>query len=716
MFGDLKQTIKHSIVYGIGNFASKLVGFVLIPLYTNEAFFTTADYGMLSLLDVTSQILVAAMGLALYSGLVRWYWDKEYAERQKSLFFTIMVMTTIVALCMGSIVWGFRDSVMALLLAGEKMKEYGQLPYVFNLLLGYSVLMAVVAPVLDLLRLKSRAVQYSVVNILKLVVTLGLTVYFVVGLQRGIAGVYEAQVLGMVFQIVILLPFIVANSSLRIEFASVRQVLSYSYPLMFPAIVGGLMTVVDRYMLNYMKGVDDVAFYSLAYKIGNTLKVCIVASVQLALTPLMMKKINDPNNRRFYAKIFTYLSFGGMLCVLGLSLLSREVIAIVAVNDAYKASVNLVPFITFGVFFGMLRDTSMIGLQITKKTKIMSSSVIFVTCINWGLNIILIPFWGMYGAALATLLAQFLSWGIPYYFAQKAYPIPYELGKLGKVIVTGIGIYLLSKLTDPLPIGIAFFLKIILLLAYPFILYIWKFYDDIEMQRIRETWNNWKVMAGYYLASWSSMPSKTLRLGHSSLGAQLVKQFNRRKGKFLFLIRQKEIAMAFLDKEDYGNEFVNYFDTVRGKNSVKYFHQQAEKKGAEFRIINPEQYVEEIYEVNTSLSVRQGKSIKQEYLQKGNISRGEGMNVYGVFMENKLVGYIRTLHVGEVIFVNNILGHGAYLKMGVMYFLLLEVIRCCFDVKDARYIIYDSYWGNSSGLALFKKRFHFIPTKVKWMN
>ena len=132
MFGDIKQTMKHTVVYGVGNFASKLVGFILIPLYTNEKFFSPADYGMLSLLDVTSQVLVAAMGLAFYAGLVRWYWDKEYAERQKSLFFTIMLMTTVAAVGMGMILWGFRDSIEGLLLAGEKMESFEQLPYGFN--------------------------------------------------------------------------------------------------------------------------------------------------------------------------------------------------------------------------------------------------------------------------------------------------------------------------------------------------------------------------------------------------------------------------------------------------------------------------------------------------------------------------------------------------------------------------------------------------------
>ena len=102
-----------------------------------------------------------------------------------------MVMTAIAAVGMGMIVWGFRDSIQTLLLAGEKMVAFEQLPYVFNLLLVYSVLSAIVAPVLDLLRLKSRSMQFSVVNILKLAITLGITVYFVVDLRKGLAGVYD---------------------------------------------------------------------------------------------------------------------------------------------------------------------------------------------------------------------------------------------------------------------------------------------------------------------------------------------------------------------------------------------------------------------------------------------------------------------------------------------------------------------------------------------
>ena len=98
MFKDIKQVMKDSVLYGIGNVAVKLVGFILIPLYTDAEYFSTADYGLMGLLEVTSQILIAVMGLSLYSGLIRWYWDAEYRDKQKTIFFTTLLFTILLCL------------------------------------------------------------------------------------------------------------------------------------------------------------------------------------------------------------------------------------------------------------------------------------------------------------------------------------------------------------------------------------------------------------------------------------------------------------------------------------------------------------------------------------------------------------------------------------------------------------------------------------------
>ena len=56
MFKDIKQVMKDSVLYGIGNVAVKLVGFILIPLYTDAEYFSTADYGLMGVIggDITN--------------------------------------------------------------------------------------------------------------------------------------------------------------------------------------------------------------------------------------------------------------------------------------------------------------------------------------------------------------------------------------------------------------------------------------------------------------------------------------------------------------------------------------------------------------------------------------------------------------------------------------------------------------------------------------
>ena len=81
-----------------------------------------------------------------------------------------------------------------------------------------------------------------------------------------------------------------------------------------------------------------------------------------------MKKMNDPDNKRFYSKVLTYFSFGLMFCALGLNLFSREGIVWVTTNPDYIEALYVIPFVTYAIFFSMMRECCMIGLQIMKKT------------------------------------------------------------------------------------------------------------------------------------------------------------------------------------------------------------------------------------------------------------------------------------------------------------------------------------------------------------
>lgn len=93
MFDVIKKTIKSSALYGIGTISSKLIGFILIPLYTS--YLTTSDFGILSIVEITTTLITAVISLKINAALFRWYYDKNYLTKQKSIFFTSLVLPTL---------------------------------------------------------------------------------------------------------------------------------------------------------------------------------------------------------------------------------------------------------------------------------------------------------------------------------------------------------------------------------------------------------------------------------------------------------------------------------------------------------------------------------------------------------------------------------------------------------------------------------------------
>jgi O-antigen/teichoic acid export membrane protein len=349
-----------------------------------------------------------------------------------------------------------------------------------------------ITQVQTLLKLQSRALWYSLVSIVKLLITLFLTVYFIVYRHKNIEGIFEAQLIGSAVVMILLLPFTIRNCHLSFEIRVMKEMLRYSFPLMLASISGVFFSVIDRYTLNYLKGLENVGIYSLGYKIASTLKVVVITSVQLALSPILMKKINEPDNKWFYSRVMTYFGYGLMFCVVGLSLFSLEVIKVATRDILYWESANIVAILSFSFFFGMLKDAAFIGLNVVKKTRIAGSLIAVSSLVNLGLNILLIPRFSIYGAAVGTLVSQIIFFVMIYIAAQKWYRIPYQLNRITGILIAGILLTITGFFLNDMQIGIRLVLKTLLLLSYPFLLYLFQFYSPQEMVQIRKIIHTWK--------------------------------------------------------------------------------------------------------------------------------------------------------------------------------------------------------------------------------
>jgi O-antigen/teichoic acid export membrane protein len=230
---------------------------------------------------------------------------------------------------------------------------------------------------------------------------------------------------------------------------------------------------------------EDVGIYSAGYKIANTL-LLIFGAMQMALTPMFYQKMEDPNRLRFYSKIITYSIYIGMILTLGISFFGLEIIKVLSRNSDYWLANNAIPVLSFALLFGMIRYYIAHFLSIAKKTRHIALITIFVAILNLGLNLLMIPRYNYMGAAFATLVAQLIFLLLMYYYGQKYYYVPYEIRK--NLLVLGIGAVMIFAvpLLNPLDLWWRLILKSSIILVFPLILIPFRFYEDIEKQRLRE--------------------------------------------------------------------------------------------------------------------------------------------------------------------------------------------------------------------------------------
>jgi len=488
MLASIKLSIKHSVVYGLGTLASKLVGFILIPLYTT--YFSIADYGIIGLVEVSSTAIISIFGLALYQALYRWYWDQAFLNRQGSIFFTILAFLAAVGFIINLMAWTFDEMISASLFGHPGHQTLVRLFFAAS---GLQILIVVISTVMQL---RQRSLIFTLTSLAMLLVQLVLTLILIIVYGMGIEAIYYAQVAGSLVYLILAARFTKKHLDLRFEKTILHDMLIFSFPLIISNIAALVLSLADRYLLRVYSTMDDLGVYQFGYKIANTLQVLIVSTAAMALNPLKFRKMNDPDAKRFYSKVLTYTAYVLMFLVLGMTLFGFEAVKALAKNKEYWSSHILIPIISFGIFFGMLKDNVMIGLHIAKRTKTISLILILTACISLLLNWLVIPWKGSLGAAWVFLLSQVIFFVTTFFIAQRIYPVAYEMRKVLVLLSIGAVFWFFSMLLHPMPLLTRMVIKIPMLLSFPFILFLFNFYDQIELMHIRNGVKKWSNLRG----------------------------------------------------------------------------------------------------------------------------------------------------------------------------------------------------------------------------
>jgi len=201
--------------------------------------------------------------------------------------------------------------------------------------------------------------------------------------------------------------------------------------------------------------------------------------------PRRFELYKQPGSEELFGRIFTYylglLTFVG----LGVAVLTQEVLKIIA-DPQYWSAYAIVPIIVLAnIIFNMNSHIDM-GILIQKKTKYMAyidgSNGVLVLL----LNILLIPRYGIFGAAYARLAAYIYQTVLYYYFSSRIYKIYFEFVRITKILGAAVLLFVLCTLLEISNIYASFVVKSFILLWYPAVLWVWGFYSKEEKALISE--------------------------------------------------------------------------------------------------------------------------------------------------------------------------------------------------------------------------------------
>jgi O-antigen/teichoic acid export membrane protein len=478
MLSKLKDTAKHTFIYSIGNLSTKIIGLLLLPLYTAKL--SLLNYGRFTILETTSMFLTMVLGLRIVSSMMRWSAETEDKDEQGKILFNSYVILLVTAILITIIFSPLKSWLSQVFFSSA---EYSQFFTVIFAIIGLEMINQVP---MNLFRFQGKPIVYSAVFAIKLVIVLLLNIYFLVYAEIGVIGIFYSQLIANAIQMIFTIPILLKNFYYKFDIKLIKEMLSYSIPLIFSAISVQLLAIGDRYIIKYLLDYSQVGIYSLGYKISGVLNVFIVQAFALGFLPIAYKMQDSKDAQPFFKKIFKYFSMILVFGALGVSLFAREILLVFAQKPEFYVAYKIVPLITIAFIFKGIQYMFLLGFHYVKKTKYIAYIVTFALFVNLGLNFILIPQFGILGAALTTVISSLLISVISYFVSQKFYPVNYEIGKMFIVFAVGTTLYLVSGLLADVDIYIGIVLKLVLFLSFPILLFIFKFYERSELDKMKK--------------------------------------------------------------------------------------------------------------------------------------------------------------------------------------------------------------------------------------
>lgn len=453
--GSYRYLFKNIGLLTLSSFATKLISFFLVPLYTN--ILTTTEYGTYDLFNTTIGVLLPILTLNIQEAVMRFAIDNKTSRKAIVTLGTRYLLsgTTIViaALIINSI-FSFVDLL-------ETYAIYFLLMFISQALSG--VLLAYIRGI-------NRIADLSVSSAMASAITILCNILFLVVFKLGLIGYFLANIIGPLMQDLFLLvrSGAIKEIAFQSEFPNEKQeMLAYCKPMIPNSIAWWVNNTSDRYIVIFFCGIAANGVYSVASKIPSILNI-FQAIFNQAWSLSAVKEYDPEDKSGFFSNI--YRAYNCMMVIMcsGIIMLDKLLAKFLYAKDFYVAW-KYVPWLTIAIVFGALSGHIGGVFTAVKNSKIFARSTMIGAASNIVMNLALTPIMGALGAAIATTICYMIVWAMRYWNAKRYIKLRININRdvisYGILLIQAIILLVISNNTILYGIEIALFVIIAFLYA-----------------------------------------------------------------------------------------------------------------------------------------------------------------------------------------------------------------------------------------------------------
>jgi O-antigen/teichoic acid export membrane protein len=484
MFQQIKRLSSETAIYGISTILGRFLNFLLVPFYTNVL--APGDYGIVAYVYSLIAFINVIYSYGMESSYFKYSSTLEIGTAKQNF------STPFISLLGTSVLFSIILAILA-----SPIARMINVPVDYDSIILYTVGIlafdAIAIIPFAALRMEHKAKLFAAIKFLNIVVNVGMNLVLLLVFRMGVIGVFISGLTASVLTVVLLLPTIFRYLTKEFNLPLWKALMKFGLPYIPSGLAAMAIQVIDRPILRALTDDATVGIYQANYRLGIFMML-IVSMYDYAWRPFYFSTAKEANAKEIFARVLTYLVLFMSAIFLVLTFFIGDIAKISIfgrhiIGQSYWSGLNIVPIVLLGYLFLGISTNLSAGIFIEKKTKYSPLITGVGAVVNVVANFLLIPPFGMLGAAWATFVAYFIMAMMMYLVVQRIYPVSYEFSRLwkigGAVAAVVILYYFIPMEVLTGSATIIFLWKIFLIVLFLLLMYAMKFFKGSELSVLR---------------------------------------------------------------------------------------------------------------------------------------------------------------------------------------------------------------------------------------